>query len=305
MAEQGKTAGVHVELEDLLNIQSRLGGLSIRHLHRFKSISKGISPLRRRGTGMEYEESRAYVVGDDARTMDWRVMARTGEAHTKIYTDERDPGLLLLVDLSSSMFFGTDFAFKSWSAVHLAAHLAWLAYFDRNRLSLLVASPQHSGEVTAIGTRQGLIALLMQLVSACRQSFPVTPQPGLLNPLLARAHESLASGTDIVLISDFLGIDSRTSTLLQSFGKNRRITAYWVHDRSEVDDWPRGPYALTVNNQAVFIDTRDSSSEKWLRAEQRHHRRRIDGLTREFSIRLQPISCNRDVSSQLLADQQD
>jgi uncharacterized protein (DUF58 family) len=95
------TAGVSVKLEDLLSVQSRLNGLSLRNFRNLSSLSSGTRRIRMRGQGMEYEESRAYVVGDDIKIMDWRVMARTGEAHTKVFAEERERSFILAVDVSS------------------------------------------------------------------------------------------------------------------------------------------------------------------------------------------------------------
>ena len=250
---------------------------------------------------MEYEESRAYVVGDDARTMDWRVMARTGEAHTKVFSEEKEPGLTLVVDLSASMFYGTDFAFKSWAAIQLTAHIAWLAHFDGNRLGALIASPNRIAQIKPDKTHHGLINLLNQLVVANQQSLPIVPNASRLNDLLAETQHSLALGSGVVLISDFLGIDTQSAEQLRNLSRHQRIRAFWVHDRSEVDNWLAGPYPIAVNNQNMIIDTRERSSFNWLSRQQQAHRQQITSLMTEFNIEQQAISCNLDITRQLLA----
>ena len=104
---------------------------------------------------MEYEESRAYVAGDDMRTMDWRVMARTGEAHTKVFAEEKERRFLLAVDLSASMFFGTRHAFKSLAAAQTAAHVGWLASLAGDRIGGLVVAPESHQEVRPARYRAG------------------------------------------------------------------------------------------------------------------------------------------------------
>ncbi|MFT5221343.1 MAG: hypothetical protein ACI9LO_002681 [Planctomycetota bacterium] len=89
---------------------------------------------------MEYEESRAYVVGDDVKTIDWRVMARTGEAHGKIFSEGKERSFVIAVDLSASMFFGTEYSLKSFTAAGPAAHLGWLASFGGDRVGGAVSS---------------------------------------------------------------------------------------------------------------------------------------------------------------------
>ncbi len=300
MAIEDKIDGVDIDLDDLLNIQSRLGGLSLRYLRRLNTISNGSRQTRHRGPGMEYEESRAYVVGDDARTMDWRVMARTGEAHTKVFSEEKEPGLTLLVDLSSSMFYGTDFAFKSWAAIQLSAHVAWLAHFDGNKLGALIASPERIIQIRPVKTRYGLLNLFHQLVEANQQSLPITHHASQLNDLLSETQYSLMPGSAVVLISDFLGINVQTAELLRNLSRYQRISAYWVYDRSEVESWIPGPYPVVVDNQNMIVDTRELSSFNWLSKQQQINRSQITRLMSELNIELHSLRCNLDVTDQLL-----
>ena len=113
-----KITGVDVDVGDLIGVRGQLAGLPLAAMRRRASYRSGARDTRVRGRGMEYEESRAYVPGDDVRTMDWRVMARTGDAHTKIFAEEKERRFLLAVDLSPSMYFGTRLGFKSWAAAH-------------------------------------------------------------------------------------------------------------------------------------------------------------------------------------------
>ena len=124
-----QVSGVSIEVEDLVAVRGHLSGLSLNNIRRRASYRSGVRDARIHGRGMEYEESRAYVSGDDVKSMDWRVMARTGEAYTKIFSEEKERRFLLAADLSASMFFGTRYGFKSWACAHTAAHVGWLARF--------------------------------------------------------------------------------------------------------------------------------------------------------------------------------
>lgn len=296
-----KITGVDVEIEDLLNVQSRLSGFSLRQLRRQNVFSNGSRQTRRRGRGMEYEESRAYVVGDDIKTMDWRVMARTGEAHTKVFAEEKERSLMIAIDLSSSMFYGTRFAFKSWAAAQVAAHIGWLASFDGDRLGALVVSPDDHYPVKPLKTRSGLMTLFHQLAQASRQTLPLAPSHSRLNTLLAELRHSVIPGSTIVLISDFLGIDQNTAEILRSLGKHQDMVAFWVHDCSEVEVWQPGPYPVAQQSQNMILDTRDQVASDWLSTQQQNNHNRITALMAEFNISLHPVSCNQDVTLQLAA----
>ena len=110
-------------LESLLRLraEARSLGLSQRNMAAHQA---GGYRSAFRGRGIDFEEVRVYQPGDDIRIMDWRVTARTGEPHTKVYREERERPVLFLVDQGASMMFGTQVAFKSVIAARIAALLA-------------------------------------------------------------------------------------------------------------------------------------------------------------------------------------
>ncbi|MBE9568426.1 MAG: DUF58 domain-containing protein, partial [Proteobacteria bacterium] len=93
-----------------------------------------------KGRGMEFDESRIYQAGDDIRNMDWRVTARTGTAHTKVFREERERPVLLWLDLNASMMFATRNKFKSVIATELASLIAWSAARNNDRIGGLIFS---------------------------------------------------------------------------------------------------------------------------------------------------------------------
>src|SRR5215813_1795413 len=92
---------------------------------------------RFRGRGVDYVESRGYQPGDDIRQMDWRVTARTGRPHTKVFQEEREQSILLVVSHNASMRFGTRVRFKSVQAARAAALVAWAAALGGDRIGAL------------------------------------------------------------------------------------------------------------------------------------------------------------------------
>ncbi len=299
MSVGSKTAGVDVELDDLLDLQTRLSSLSLRNLRRQNLLTNGARQTRIRSHGMEYEESRAYIVGDDVKSMDWRVMARTGEAYTKVFVEEKERSLMLAIDLSSSMFFGTRFAFKSWAAAQIAAHIGWLASFDGDRVGALIVSPEDRYPVKPLKTRSGLMTLFHRLVQACQQNLPIESSESRFNAMLTELQHSVTPGSTIVLISDFLGIDGHTPDILRVLGKHQDMVAMWVHDCTESEDWPAGPYPVAFDTRHMILDTRDSVASSWLSTQQQTNRMKIAALMSEFNTSLYSLSCNQDITAQL------
>ena len=295
-----RTPGVNFEVEDLVRVRGRLAGLSLKNLSRPTSYRSGARETRVRGRGMEYEESRAYISGDDMRTMDWRVMARTGEAHTKVFAEEKERRFLLAVDLSPSMFFGTRFSFKSWAAAHTCAHLGWLASFAGDRLGGVIAAPETKYEIRPGKTRSGLMGVFHHLAEA--GSLERIPDTGVnrLNFLLRELQRVVKPGSIIALISDFIGIDEDSPELLSTLVKHNDLNAFWIHDDTEVEPWPSGLYPVRVERKEFEFDLSRTAALSWLEQRQQQHRAQLDYLTNRFSIPLFPISCNREITPQIL-----
>ncbi|HUV21902.1 MAG TPA: DUF58 domain-containing protein [Gammaproteobacteria bacterium] len=299
-ARVNKIPGISIHVDDLIAVRNRLGSQSRSRLRRLNSPRSGAREIQRRGRGMEYDESRAYVYGDDARTMDWRVMARTGEAHTKVFAEEKERCCLIAIDLSASMFFGTRFAFKSWAAAQVAAHLGWLASYAGERIGGLVASPEYHSEIRPGKARSGLFGVFHHIARAAELRPPGRCDTKRLNYLLYELTRVAKPGADILLISDFLGSDRQTQYALSAICRHNQVHAYWIFDNSEVDDWPPGDYPILNQQDNIHLDLDDRQHRAWLHDQLQDHRQRVESLCARFNIPLLAVSCNSDISPQIL-----
>jgi uncharacterized protein (DUF58 family) len=293
-------SGINIKVEDLVSIRGQLSGLSPANIRRRTSLRSGAREIRLHGRGMEYEESRAYVYGDDVRTMDWRVMARTGEAHTKIFAEEKERRFLLAVDLSASMYFGTRYSFKSWAAAQVAAHVGWLASFVDDRIGGLIVSPEFHHEVRPAKTRSGLLGVFHHLAQASNIKTPVDTSRHRLNFLLREVNRVSKPGSIIALITDFMGIDEQSLQLLSAIVRHNDLSAYWVYDDTEINAWPEGHYQVLAGRQKVGFDLTGSGNDDWLTQWQNDHRGQIESLTSRLNIPLFPVSCNHDITAQIV-----
>lgn len=299
-ASAEKIAGVDVDVGDLIGVRGQLAGLPLAAMRRRASYRSGARDTRVRGRGMEYEESRAYVPGDDVRTMDWRVMARTGDAHTKIFAEEKERRFLLAVDLSPSMYFGTRLGFKSWAAAHTAAHAGWLASFSGDRIGGLVVAPDFHREVRPGKTRAGLLGVFHHLAEASRIPVSATRGGNRLNFLLRELHRVVKPGAIIALISDFIGLDEDSLETLSALVRHNDINAYWIHDDTETRSWPGGHYQVLSGTRKFAFDLAGNGRDNWLAGRQKRHRERVENLTSRFRLPLAEISCNRETGPQIL-----
>jgi uncharacterized protein (DUF58 family) len=299
-ADADKVSGISIEVEDLVSIRAQLSGLSLANNRRRANYRSGAREVRLRGRGMEYEESRAYVYGDDVRTMDWRLMARTGEAHSKVFAEEKERRFLLAVDLSASMYFGTRFSFKSWAAAQVAAHVGWLASFAGDRIGGLIVSPESHHEVRPGKTRSGLLGVFHHLARASNIKLPADASRNRLNFLLREINRVVKPGSIIALITDFMVIDEESLEILSAIVRHNDINAYWIYDDTEINAWPAGFYQVLAGRQKVGFDLIGSDADHWLTQWQNDHRRQIESLTSRLNIPLFPVSCNREITAQIV-----
>jgi uncharacterized protein (DUF58 family) len=155
-----------------------------------------LSPLR--GRGMEYAESREYAIGDDARHIDWRLTARSGKPHTKLFQAERERLTLIVADTAPALYFGTRVRFKSVQAARAGAIAAWAAVRDGDRIAALRGSVKEAPVPPAAGPR-GALRALDALVRWYAQ--PPADDAGLAIAL-DHARRLLRPGSRLVLLAD-------------------------------------------------------------------------------------------------------
>ena len=146
---QNGTTGTSLGLTELLWYQRYTKVLDLTPQMAIQSKLAGTYLAKSKGRGMEFDEVRHYQNGDDVRTIDWRVTARTGKVHTKLFREEKERPVFILTDLSSSMHFGSSLLFKSVQAAHLAALIAWHVKQRGDKLGGLVFSQHQHIELKA------------------------------------------------------------------------------------------------------------------------------------------------------------
>jgi uncharacterized protein (DUF58 family) len=187
-----------------------------------------------KGRGMEFAEVRHYQPGDDVRTIDWSVTARTGKAHTKLFQEEKERPVFILLDLSDSMIFGSQFVFKSVQACHLAALLSWQAKQRNDRLGGIVFNQQHVAELKPAGRTTGLMRFLHQSEQLCKEKpFKSADHSQSLFKQLKRLSRLVQTGSQIHLISDFSQLDEQCQKLLSQMRRHNQLSAWQISDPLE------------------------------------------------------------------------
>jgi uncharacterized protein (DUF58 family) len=188
--------GITPTLAELVALRASALGRRPPKRGRHGVSGQALSPLR--GRGMEYAESREYAIGDDARHIDWRLTARSGKPHTKLFQAERERLTLIVADTAPALYFGTRVRFKSVQAARAGAIAAWAAVRDGDRIAALRGSIKEAPVPPAAGPR-GALRALDALVRWYTQ--PPADDAGL-TIALDHARRLLRPGSRLVLLAD-------------------------------------------------------------------------------------------------------
>ncbi|MEA3277361.1 MAG: DUF58 domain-containing protein [Pseudomonadota bacterium] len=293
---------VRVSVEDLIRLRRRADRLRLRQGQPSRSALAGAHRSRFRGRGMDYQESRHYQPGDDIRNMDWRITARAGRPHVKLYEEERERPVVVLTDFSPSMFFGTRGAFKSVTAARLAALVGWAAIADHDRIGALIFNGGHH-ELQPAGGRRAVMALIRVLAKAGDPSLGLQQEadPAGLSAALRRLRRVARPGSLIFVISDFYAMDGETGRHLSQLRRHNDIVACQVADPLEMAPPPAGRYGITDGVRTGLLDTRSMQDRRHYEAYFSHHHEAVRSLTEERGIPLIRLSTQDDPAERLAA----
>jgi uncharacterized protein (DUF58 family) len=244
---------VSVSLKTLIDLAKPATGLNLHRLTIRAQQSGGyLSAFK--GRGMEFDETRLYQPGDDIRSIDWRVTARTGKTHTKLFREEREKPVFISVDNRASMQFATRGVFKSVQAKKLAALLAWVANQQGDRIGGQVFSQSSCRELKPQNGKHAVLHFLNALVIADNS---VEDTDFTLPQSLARLSQHARPGSLVYIISDFRGINTQTENYLLKLSEHCDIVLIFIYDPLEKGLPTQGRYRFTDERREVVIDTSD------------------------------------------------
>lgn len=299
IAESARGAPASVSLREL--IQLKAAGEKIRlSTPRIRAYSAGghLSPFK--GRGIEFDESRPYQEGDDLRTIDWRVTARTGKPHTKVFREERNRPVIVWLDFRDSMMFATRGAYKSVIAARAAAMVGWSAVANGDQLGGLVFSEAgHDEQRPRLGRRAALRLLQLIAVNPAWGRSRGDSDPGGALHALRRLNRVARPGSLAFLFSDFAGMNHEFEGLLKELAGRSDVRLVHVFDPVEAELPPPGEYRIHVDQRVLTLNTSDPALRQRYEQAFRERRARLDALARLPGVRLIPCSSSDDPSTLL------
>jgi len=294
-------SATHVTAHELIGLQQQARKLDLYPSSYASASSTGSHRSRFRGRGMDYQESRLYQAGDDIRNMDWRVTARTGKPHTKLYQEERERPVVLLVDFNIGMFFGSTNSLKSVVAAKVAALIAWAVSYRGDRIGalLIIESKENKThmELAPKMGKRGALQLIRELVihSNPQKAMQSTSNHTSLNDQLKRLKHLAHPGTLVFLISDFYNIDDETALHLQRLSRHNDIQAIQIIDPLETTPPPPALYNVTDGIHTGILNTRSKKGRENYQSFFNQHHKMVEELMNSHNIPLLRLSTADDI----------
>lgn len=286
-----------VTLAELLQLANAARQLSLPAL-RLQSARTGLHDSRFFGRGIDFAESRLYQAGDDIRTIDWRVTARTGKAHTKLFQAEKERQVLLWGDMRAPMFFATQGVFKSVQAALMLGYLAWHTAQTGNRLGgMIFNDDQHEEFRPALG-KKGTLPFLQGL--AQKASFNAQPQPckdinvGALDKAISAIKQVATSGSLLFFVSDFRHLSPFGEELFMQASKHCDLCLCFVYDPFEANLPKDGLFPITDGKTEWHVNTFDRRNLEKYQQQFAERRAKVQALGRHRHIAVVECSTQDD-----------
>lgn len=253
----GSTAGVYSSTEDLLRLRYLAQDLSLVTRRNSRAVMNGPQRTLFRGRGMEFAEVRPYQAGDDIRTIDWRVTARTQTPHTKLFQEERERPVYVMVDLRSPMFFGSQVQLKSVFATELAAIIGWAAQANNDRIGGLIFGDREHSDIRAKRGKHAVLELLHQLLRYNHAlNSPIPKSDGKpLHDMLTDLRRVARPGSTLFVLSDFHDFTSACREPLTTLAKHCELALIHIYDPLEKQLPPKSILPVTDGRQKRLLDT--------------------------------------------------
>jgi len=295
-------ARAYIELADLLKLRYQAQGFSYLPRQPIHSLLSGSHASRLRGRGLNFEEIRAYLPGDDIRNIDWKVTARLGKPHTRVYTEERDRPALLLVDQRLNMFFGSQVSTKSATAAEAAAASAWRVLSVGDRPGALVFDDSSIESVRPHRSETRVLELLnivLRKNRALKVDAGLEPNAAQLNEVLRVAAAQATHDYLVCLISDLDGADEETARLMTRLAEHNDVMVLFIYDPLEAELPESGKLVISDGDLQLQVDSGDAQLRKTFSEDFDVRLEHARKLLLKRQVPVLPISSSRPVIEQV------
>lgn len=237
---------IYVSLERLIALRVQAQKTMLPSKLAKRGIIVGPHQSRARGRGMDFEELRGYRIGDDIRSLDWKVSNRTKKPHVRVYAEEKERNVVMLIDQRSSMFFASQHKMKSVVAAELAALQLWRTLALKDRIGVILFNDQSSTKFKPSRQQANAMRILDDLVHFNQSLNALTPGSEALsaraeveasqglNQALTQAQRLCHHDCVVYLISDLYGWNEESIAHLKRMRQHNDVVVYRVSDAMEM-----------------------------------------------------------------------
>jgi uncharacterized protein (DUF58 family) len=292
--------GIRISLAELIEMRHR-----VREVQLFSSPSRrspliGLHHSKLRGRGVDFDQVRVYQAGDDVRTIDWRVTARTQEPHTKLFHEERERPIFLMVEQSRRLFFGSGLMFKSVLAAQAAALIGWAALGHNDRVGGLVFGDNEHYEIKPRRSKQSLLQLLNRLVRV-NQSLhtEAVADRDTFGVALRRAREVLRPGSLVFILCDERALSDSAEQQLTLLSRHCDLLLLPLSDPLDHALPAAGLLRFAEKGAQLELDTLNPDLRQTYRAQGEARQARWELLAQKLRVLMIPLSTQREMVEQL------
>jgi uncharacterized protein (DUF58 family) len=297
-----KDPRIHVNREHLQDLGEAARGLSFLSRQPAASVLNGRHASHLRGRGLNFEEMRNYLPGDDVRSIDWKATARTGKPHVRVFTEERDRPALLVVDQRMSMFFGTRLNLKSVTAAEAATIAAFRILASGDRVGGIVFDDEDQLEVPprrSRGALESLIGAMLKMNNALHADRLVPSSRARLNDILKSVARIAHHDHLVIIFSDFDGIDESTQRRLSDIATHNDLILMMTIDPIALSLEAEQAAVLGDGSMQAEVDLSSSTIRGQVAAVSERRLARIHRWQQEINLTLLQLSTGEETLTQI------
>lgn len=254
--EETSGNGLFATLEELMEQRQYVGYLRNPQNRIATSVQAGDVKSAFKGRGIELEEIRPYAFGDDVRDIEWRVTARKSQPYTKLFAEERDREVYVLLDLSPQMLFGTRNELKSVAAAKITSLLAWLSLENKDRFGCVIFDGKDNFIFKPQNNRAGVLTILKKVSRTTEQILKNKGNaPENLEKSLQFLQKQIRNNAIVFVISDFSEDNGALHKPLAALSKRVNLFCLNVFDVLEELAPAAGEYMIENNDKSLVFDS--------------------------------------------------
>ena len=251
---------VFASKQDLIGLKKKANAFKLKKskLPSLTGTGEQFSPFKTKG--LDFQEVRIYQPGDDIRLIDWRITAKHNKPYTKLFTDEKEKQVFIILDIRQSMKFATQGEFKSVVSAKTAALLSFLAINNNDKFGFTLLSDEKIECAYSGSNNETLVSFFEKIIE---NGSPLAQQESktTLHQALLKSEKLIRKGALVFILSDFSDFDDESKIILNRLSKKSGCSLFHIYDKIE-KEFPKNTLPVTDGNSILFLNGNQKSFQK-------------------------------------------